>query len=686
MLCSRGIINFNLSIDKSLLNDSDKKLFANIRDLSLEITHEKFKSSGILRTLASSCVGAAQSLSYGNGQFGCVDSSSTTNDLFDPSFGFRLMNGKLGLAGQSGGTLIPGGSTGGGSGGGTTGGSSSSTSSGGPNECPPSYISEMGEDGNLICKPVSLFVCGAEKKVFTYSGAVQSYTILKSSNVTHVRIKAWGAAGGAGWASYPTYYMGAAGGYAEGIYPINADTQFAIVVGQGGLRGSTARTFGGGGAGTPGWGGSGGGLSGVFLNSFTHANSLLIAGAGAGSSGGGTVTRGFGGGLEGSATTHDGYNGQHPMPGTQSAGGVAYAPLSASLAGSPGAALSGGNASPTYCTDGGGGGGGSGYYGGSGGVGDWCTFPSAGDTDGGGGSSYLHSSLVASTTLMASIPAATSTESNPPKTYDLDYSTGVSVGTGAGNGAGGNGLVVIEGICGGSSNAPIALDDQSTIGASSTVSKNVLANDFDIDGDINPSSLVLVSTGPASKGSCSVTGTSLSFQSSSTFNDSSFCEYKICDQASNCAQAKWNIRYGIPPAPVNGVCGSAHGTSPASIPTSNLCTTGTPSAVSGASPTWTWSCLGANGGNTSSCNTVVPCALSCDRLCNGMQMVRFAFSNPSPGNYSMIAGTTTYHWGCNWGNDPTTMTTRMNNACVSGKASIGYNGMWGGFYVGTCIP
>lgn len=35
----------------------------------------------------------------------------------------------------------------------------------------------------------------------------------------------------------------------------------------------------------------------------------------------------------------------------------------------------------TYCYDGGAGGGGGGYYGGSGGVGDWCTFPSAGDTE-----------------------------------------------------------------------------------------------------------------------------------------------------------------------------------------------------------------------------------------------------------------------------------------------------------------
>ncbi len=34
------------------------------------------------------------------------------------------------------------------------------------------------------------------------------------------------------------------------------------------------------------WGGSGGGLSGVFFTSFTHANARLIAGGGGGASGG----------------------------------------------------------------------------------------------------------------------------------------------------------------------------------------------------------------------------------------------------------------------------------------------------------------------------------------------------------------------------------------------------------------
>lgn len=70
---------------------------------------------------------------------------------------------------------------------------------------------------------------------------------------------------------------------------MNPGEQYKIVVGEGGKRASTLMTFGGGGAGAPSWGGSGGGLSGVFRNAFTHANSLLIAGGGSGASGGGNT-------------------------------------------------------------------------------------------------------------------------------------------------------------------------------------------------------------------------------------------------------------------------------------------------------------------------------------------------------------------------------------------------------------
>lgn len=58
------------------------------------------------------------------------------------------------------------------------------------------------------------------------------------------------------------------------------------------------------------------------------------------------------------------------------------------------------------------------------------------------------------------------------------------------------------------------------------------------------------------------------------------------------------------PVPVNGVCGSSNGAALSSAPATNLCSAGTPSAVTGSGP-WKWSCAGSNGGTTSSCSASV---------------------------------------------------------------------------------
>jgi prepilin-type N-terminal cleavage/methylation domain-containing protein len=53
--------------------------------------------------------------------------------------------------------------------------------------------------------------------------------------------------------------------------------------------------------------------------------------------------------------------------------------------------------------------------------------------------------------------------------------------------------------------------------------------------------------------------------------------------------------------PVNGACGSANGQSFESAPSTNLCSAGTASSVTGSGP-WTWTCVGSNGGSTASCS------------------------------------------------------------------------------------
>lgn len=133
--------------------------------------------------------------------------------------------------------------------------------------------------------------------------------------------------------------------------------------------------------------------------------------------------------------------------GTQTAGGVATSP-NASLKGANGGPLNGGNANITTCKDGGGGGGGGGYYGGAGGLGDWCNVSSpAGDTDGGGGSGYLHSSLsnASFATSTVVLPRASTTAATiAPKKTDTDYVAGIAEGRATGDGSGGNGLVIIR--------------------------------------------------------------------------------------------------------------------------------------------------------------------------------------------------------------------------------------------------
>ena len=57
-------------------------------------------------------------------------------------------------------------------------------------------------------------------------------------------------------------------------------------------------------------------------------------------------------------------------------------------------------------------------------------------------------------------------------------------------------------------------------------------------------------------------------------------------------------------APVNGTCGASNGATLTNQPTTNLCSAGTASSVSGTGP-WSWSCFGTNGGSTASCSAQI---------------------------------------------------------------------------------
>lgn len=199
----------------------------------------------------------------------------------------------------------------------------------------------------------------------------QVYTITPSSNM-NINAKMWGAGG-----STTGNLSGGAGGYASGTIALTGGTSYKIRVGS---------ETGGGSGGT----GSGGGYSGIFVTSETHANSVIIAGGGGGGCSQYSVAQvsAAGGGLSGQTGGYQGTSGG--QGGTQSAGG-AGADEGLSRGGTSGSALTGGigNSAGAY----GGGGGGSGYYGGGGGA-SRIGGDGGNSGMGGGGSGYIgHSSV-----------------------------------------------------------------------------------------------------------------------------------------------------------------------------------------------------------------------------------------------------------------------------------------------------
>ncbi len=74
---------------------------------------------------------------------------------------------------------------------------------------------------------------------------------------------------------------------------------------------------------------------------------------------------------------------------------------------------------------------------------------------------------------------------------------------------------------------------------------------------------------------------------------------KATDEAGNSSSVTRNVIYA---ALVNGACGTSNGIAVNTIPTENLCTIGTASAVSGSGP-WGWTCAGSNSGIEATCSS-----------------------------------------------------------------------------------
>ncbi len=122
--------------------------------------------------------------------------------------------------------------------------------------------------------------------------------------------------------------------------------------------------------------------------------------------------------------------------------------------------------------------------------------------------------------------------------------------------------------------------------------------------------------------------------------------------------------------PTNGACGSSNGADLTAAPSTNLCSAGTASAVSGSGP-WAWTCTGANNGTNASCTA----SLLTNGVCgsnNGANLTAApTFNLCSAGTASAVSGSGPWTWTCAGANDGTTANcTATSSACANLPVAI----------------
>jgi hypothetical protein len=129
------------------------------------------------------------------------------------------------------------------------------------------------------------------------------------------------------------------------------------------------------------------------------------------------------------------------------------------------------------------------------------------------------------------------------------------------------------------------------------------------------------------------------------------------------------------PVAVNGACGSSNGAQLTGAPSANLCNAGTASSVSGSGP-WSWSCAGSNGGNAVSCQASLEVPLPVNGVCGsaGGTTVSSAPSGSalcSAGTASGVSGSGPWGWSCAGSNGGNTV------SCAAQLLSVPVNGACG---------
>ena len=227
-------------------------------------------------------------------------------------------------------------------------------------------------------------------EISSYDSFVSGRTYTLTAN-TNVKTKLFATGAGGGRSSVRSV-SGGAGGSSEGVYTFIKDREYKLRVGGAGANASAGGFSGGGnGGGGHGSGGGGGGFTGLFSDSITTGNAVIIAGGGGGGAND-PGTGGAGGGSRGGDASNTSRGGSGGAPGA--GGGRDGDPGSpgGALQGGPGAAGGGGGytgggggQSFPYCCADGGGGGGSGYIGG---VTEGVTSSGTGGAANGGNGSF----------------------------------------------------------------------------------------------------------------------------------------------------------------------------------------------------------------------------------------------------------------------------------------------------------
>ena len=295
-----------------------------------------------------------------------------------------------------------------------------------------SFVVRATDGQNNSNRTFSITTKAPVKQIFSYTGSVATFTV--PSGITSIDCKVWGAGGGGGRAGgWGQGSDAGSGGFASGTITVTPGQVLNIVVGQGGINGSTSRNFGGGGANSANnadniYGGGGGGYSGIFRSTVSQTDALVIAGGGGGGGSSRTAGQGVAGGAGGGTTAADGVSNYDSKTsyigrGGTTSGAGAEASCDSPNVSAPAGALTGGSSRLNSY----GGAGGGGYWGGSGG-GYSESNTMAG---GGGGSGFIDSSRVSNSQNL------TGSNRVPPSIGDADY-PGSSIGYGntfnAGNG------------------------------------------------------------------------------------------------------------------------------------------------------------------------------------------------------------------------------------------------------------